>query len=138
MDLKNMATQLLMEKMGGNADAGTASSALDDLLGGGGGFDLGRVVSQFTGEGGELAHKAQSWLGDGANEAISVDQIKQVIGSDKISAFAQKLGVDADTAGASLSQFLPEVIDKSSSGGNLLDSVGGVGGLRGLASRFFK
>ena len=31
-----------------------------------------------------------------------------------------------------------QVVDKSSQGGNLLDSVGGVAGLAGLASKFLK
>jgi hypothetical protein len=30
------------------------------------------------------------------------------------------------------------MVDKSSSGGSLLDSVGGIGGLMGMASKFMK
>ena len=138
MDIKEIATQLLMSKINGANDSGTAASALDDLIGGSKGFDLSNIVGQFTGAGGDLASKAASWLGDGSNEAISPAQIQDAIGGDKIEAFASKLGIGREEASSSLSQVLPELIDKSSEGGNLLDSVGGVAGLAGMASKFFK
>ncbi len=138
MDIKSLATQLLMSKIGTANDSGAAASALDDLVGGSKGFDLGDIVGQFTGGAGDLASKAQSWLGDGSNESISPAQIQDAIGADKIEAFAAKLGIGRDEASSSLSQILPELIDKGSRGGNLLDSVGGAGGLAGLASKFFK
>jgi len=138
MDIKSLATQLLMSKLGTANDSGAAASALDDLVGGDKGFDLGDIVGQFTAGGGDLASKAQSWLGDGANEAISPTQIQDAIGGDKLEAFASKLGIGRDEASSGLSQILPELIDKSSRGGSLLDSVGGAGGLAGLASKFFK
>ena len=138
MDIKSLATQLIMSKIGGANDSGAASSALDDLVGGSGGFDLGDIVGKFTGSGGDLAEKAKSWLGDGGNESVSADQIQDAIGSDKIEAFAKKLGIGTEEASSSLSQILPDLIDKSSQGGNLLGSVGGLSGLAGLASKFFK
>jgi len=138
MDIKSLATELIMSKMGAANDSGAAKSALDDLVGGSGGFDLGDIVGQFTGSGGDLAEKARSWLGDGGNESISADQVQDALGADKIEAFARKLGVGTEEASSGLSQVLPELIDKSSKGGNLLDSVGGVSGLAGLASKFFK
>ncbi len=138
MDIKELATQLLMSKIDGANDSGAAASALDDLVGGSKGFDLGEIVGQFTGAGGDLASKAASWLGDGANDEISAAQIQDAIGGDKIDGFASRLGIGRDEASSSLSQILPELIDKSSSGGNLLDSAGGVAGLAGMASKFFK
>lgn len=138
MDIKSLATQLIMSKISGANDSGAAESALSDLVGGNKGFDLGDIVGQFTGSGGDLASKAKSWLGDGANDSISPSQIQDAIGGDKIEAFASKLGIGKEEASSSLSQILPELIDKSSQGGNLLDSVGGVKGLAGLASKFFK
>jgi len=138
MDLKNLATQLIMNKIGGTGDASTAESAVGELLGGTDKFDLGALVGQFTGAGGDVASKAKSWLGDGANDAISPDQLKEALGTDKIDAFAAKLGVDRETASGGLADMLPQLIDKGSSGGSLLDSAGGVGGLAKLASKFFK
>ncbi len=138
MDIKELATQMLMQKLGGNAESNAAASALDDLVGGDKGFDLGAIVGKFTGSGGDLAQKAQSWLGDGSNESLSPAQLDEAIGSDKIEAFAAKVGVSKEQASSSLSQALPELIDKSSRGGSLLESIGGTKGLAGLASRFLK
>lgn len=136
MDLKNLAAQVLLDKMDANANPETAKSALEEISAGNG-FDLGSIVSQFTSEGGELASKVSSWLGDGANEPISAEQVQSAIGSERISSFAQKLGISTESASSSLSELLPELIDKSSQGGNLLAAVNGGGGLRGLASKLF-
>ncbi len=138
MDLKSLATQILMEKIGAANNPAAAESALDNLADGDKSFDLSDIVGKFTGSGGDLAAKAQSWLGDGANESISASEVQDAIGSDKISAFAEKLGIGADEASSSLSEILPQLIDKSSQGGSLLESIGGTGGLAGLASKFFK
>ena len=138
MDIKSLATQLIMSKIGGANDSGAAASALDDLAGGSNGFDLGDIIGKFTGSGGDLASKAKSWLGDGSNDSISPAQLQDAIGGDKIEAFASKLGIGKEEASSSLSQILPELIDKSSQGGNLLDSVGGVKGLASMAAKFFK
>ena len=138
MDIKSLATQLLMSKLNGANDSGAAETALDDLVGGNKGFDLGDIVGKFTGGNNDLASKAKSWLGDGANDSISPSEIQDAIGSDKIEAFASKLGIGREEASNKLSEVLPELIDKSSQGGNLLDSVGGVSGLAGMASKFFK
>ena len=138
MDIKSLATQLLMSKLNGANDSGAAETALDDLVGGSKGFDLGDIVGQFTGGTSDLASKAKSWLGDGANASISPSEIQDAIGADKIEAFAAKLGIGREEASNSLSEVLPELIDKSSQGGNLLDSVGGMSGLAGMASKFFK
>jgi len=138
MDVKSLATQLLMKQIGKTNDSTAAESALGELIGGGDSFDLGAIVGQFTGAGGDVADKAKSWLGDGANQSIDANQLKDALGADKIDAFAAKLGVDRDEASDGLSKILPQLIDKGSQGGNLLESVGGVGGLASMASKFFK
>ncbi len=138
MDFKKLATQILMDKVGSANNSGAAEAALDKLVGGNSGFDLGDVVGKFSGSGGDLAKKARSWLGDGSNDSISPAQLQDALGTDKIKAFASKLGIDQDEAASSLSQILPELIDKSSQGGKLLGSIGGRTGLTGLASKFFR
>jgi len=137
MNFKNLATQILMNKIGNANNSGDAASALDNLVSGSKGFDLGEIVSKFQGSG-DLASKAKSWLGDGANESISASQVQEAIGTDKIAAFASKLGIDKDTAGNKLAEILPELIDKSSQGGDLIGALGGKGMLAGLASRFLR
>ena len=138
MDLKSLATQLLASKLGGSQTESAAESALGNLIGNGNQFDLAGMVEQFTGGGADIAEKAKSWLGDGQNAKISESQIESVIGTDKISQFAKQLGIGQDEAKSSLTDILPQLIDKGSRGGGLLDSIGGVGGLAGMASKFLK
>lgn len=140
MNFKNLATQVLMRKIGDANNSDDAASALDKLVGGRKGFDLGEIVGKFQGSGGQLANKAKSWLGDGPNESISATQVQEVIGSDKIAAFASKIGIDRETASRKLAAILPELIDKSSQGGELLNAASGKskGVLAGLASRLLR
>ena len=138
MDLKSLATKLLVNKLGGSQNESTAESALGNLIGKGDKFDLASMVEQFTGANAGIAEKAKSWLGDGRNDDISESQIEDVIGADKIGEFAAQLGIGRDEAKSGLTDILPQLIDKGSRGGGLLDSVGGIGGLAGMASKFLK
>lgn len=144
MDLLKMgATMFMNSKQSGDAgsglDMGALTSALTGLMGGsgggGGGLDLGSLVSRM--DAGGLGAVAQSWLGDGANEAISPGQITELLGGDTVSNFASQLGLSNDEAAGGLADALPQMLDKASSGGSLLDSIGGVSGAIGLAGKLF-
>ena len=138
MDITKLAAQLLSDQFGGKASAENASSALSELAGDGkGGIDLGDIVGKMTSSGG-LGSIVQSWLGDGDNDDIEPSQLTEMFDGEKISKFAQALGVSQDDAASGLSQLLPRLIDKSSSGGSLLDSVGGIGGAMNMAKGLFK
>ena len=141
MDIMNLATQLLASKLGAStsgSDTASLQSALGGLLGGSNGqdIDLGSIVSNLQNSG--LGDLAQSWLGDGENEHISESQIENMLGSDKVQQAASQMGANPGELLAGLQDLLPQMIDQSSSGGNLLDSVGGISGLAGLASKFLK
>jgi uncharacterized protein YidB (DUF937 family) len=60
-----------------------------------------------------------------------------MLGADKISEFASKLGLSNEEAAGGLSEALPQMVDKASSGGSLLDSIGGISGAVGLAGKLF-
>jgi uncharacterized protein YidB (DUF937 family) len=86
---------------------------------------------------GGLGAIAQSWLGDGDNQPVSPEQVTNMFGADKISEFASKLGLSNEEAAGGLSEALPQMVDKASTGGSLLDSIGGVSGAIGLAGKLF-
>lgn len=140
MDLMKLATQVLASKLGGSAgnDTGMLQSVIGSLLGGSGnqGIDLGSLVGNL--QNGGLSDIAESWLGDGDNAEISESQVESLLGSDKLKEAAQQLGADQGELLSGLKEMLPQVVDKSSSGGSLLDSVGGIGGLASMASKFLK
>jgi uncharacterized protein YidB (DUF937 family) len=101
------------------------------------------MVSGMQGSGnGDLMSIAASWLGKGENAPVSGGQLTQMLGSDKIAAFAQQLGLSQEQAISGLQAAIPQVVDKASPEGkldlgNMLDAVGGVSGAIGLASKLF-
>jgi len=137
MDLMQIGAQLLQSKLGSNVDTGDIMSALSGLFDGD--MDIGSLISKMQGNGG-LASMAASWLGDGDNTAMSGSQIMDIFGQDKMSEFASKLNVDEGTASNGLADMLPQLVDKASSGGSMLESamgsMGGADGLMGMAGKF--
>lgn len=125
----------LSGEAGSKLDTDAIISALSGLTGSSGGLDLQSLVQNFNTSG--LGEIASSWLGDGDNQGISPDQLGKVIGTDQISDFASKLGISSEEAAGGLADALPQMVDKASSGGSLLESIGGVEGAIGLASKLF-
>ena len=79
--------------------------------------DLGGIVNQL--QQGGLATQVQSWLGNGANMPVSVDQLRAALGNEHVREIAQHLGVPVDQALNLLSQHLPDMVDKASPNGEL-------------------
>lgn len=135
MDLKKLAIGMVAQKLGGNNDA--VGAVMGSLLGGGNtrGLDVGSLVSGLQSKG--LGNIAESWLGDGENAPISADQLKDVLGGDKVAAAAAELGTDEGSLLSGLQDALPQLVDKSSQGGSLLDAAGGLGGMANMAKKLF-
>ena len=138
-DLLSMGADLFKNKLdqdGNGLDANDISHALSGLLGNDKGeLNLGGLIEKMNGSG--LMDVAQSWLGDGDNAKIESKQVNEMFDNDAISIFAEKLGIGEDQARDTLGETMPKMVDKSSQGGSLLDSVGGISGAVNLASRFF-
>jgi len=132
MDIKSIAMKLIAQKMGGNSAA--MSGVLGNLIGQGNEMDIGGLVSGFKEKG--LGDVADSWLGDGDNAEISADQLKDVLGAEKVSQAAAELGTDEGSLLSGLKDSLPQVVDQASNGGSLLESLGGLGGVAGMAKKF--
>ena len=136
MDIAQIATQLLSDNLGVDIDPATLSSSLSQLLGDGqGNIDLAGLASRI-GSSGELSSVLSSWLGDGANSPISADSLMGILGESQVADFAANVGTDTGTAAAGLAEMIPQMMDKASSGGSLLDAAGGLDGLMGAAKSF--
>ena len=135
MGLLKMGQQLLGDKLGDNA--GGMMEALSGLTSGEG-LDLGGIMEKM--KAGGMGDQLESYLGDGENQEMSADQVKSAFGEEGISNFADKLGVDTDTAASQLKDVLPGLVDKASSGGSIAESLtgGGAGGLLDMAKGFLK
>lgn len=123
---------------GSGLDLGTLTSALSGLTGGNsdnGGMDLGSILGNM--QSGGMASMAKSWLGDGDNDAMDDNNVMDMFGASKISEFASQLGMTESEAIGGLRDAMPEMVNNASSGGSLLDSIGGIGGAINMASKFF-
>ncbi|RJF88408.1 DUF937 domain-containing protein [Oleomonas cavernae] len=137
MDIIQLGIKLLQEHFGSQVNADAIGGALGKLLGGGDGkLDLAGLVSRFSGNGG-LQGLVGSWLGDGPNQGIDASQILSIFGGDKVGSFAQEVGVSTDAAAGGLAAAIPQMIDKFSSSGNLLESTGGLAGVLDVAKKLF-
>jgi uncharacterized protein YidB (DUF937 family) len=75
------------------------------------------IVAQLEQQG--LGGTVRSWVGTGANQAITPDQIHQAFGSDIVKELASKVGLSPDVLAAKLSQVLPTAIDKLTPAGSV-------------------
>jgi len=139
--LKMGASAFMNSNKSGEAGSGLniemIVSALSKLIGdnGQGELDIAGLLAKM--QGGGLAQIASSFLSSGDNEEMSLSSVIDLFGSDKITNFASELGLSESEAAGGLSDAIPQLIDKASSGGSLLNSVGGLGGAMGFAGKLF-
>jgi uncharacterized protein YidB (DUF937 family) len=112
------------------APTGSTGGGIGDVLKGGlggllGGAAAGSVLSGGLGDlmkqlqqGGQ-GETANSWVGNGANKAISPDDLAGALGADQINSLASQTGLSQDDLLSGLSQYLPKVIDHLTPDGRL-------------------
>ncbi|WP_395822840.1 YidB family protein [Collimonas sp.] len=110
---------LLKALQGGGADAAAGQAA-----------GTGGLLSAFEGAG--LGSVVQSWIGNGQNQAISPDQVQQVLGGGHLQELAQAAGISPNEAASHLSEILPGLVDKLTPNGQVTEPAGGIGDLAGL------
>jgi uncharacterized protein YidB (DUF937 family) len=73
------------------------------------------IIAQLEQQG--LGATARSWVGVGANQPISPDQVHQALGTETIKDLAAKAGISVDDLTKKLSSILPQAIDHLTPGG---------------------
>ena len=68
------------------------------------------LVQKFHDKG--LGTIVSSWVGTGANQAISPDQLTHALGADRVQQLAQAAGKPAGSVASELSALLPMMVDK--------------------------
>jgi uncharacterized protein YidB (DUF937 family) len=98
---------------------------------------LGGLIAKFQQAG--LGDVMGSWLGSGQNQAISGEQLTEVLGPDAMSGLAAKLGLNQDEAAGQLSSILPGVIDRLTPQGQAPQGgLGDSGELMGMLDRLLQ
>jgi uncharacterized protein YidB (DUF937 family) len=115
--------------MGGAGASSPMGGVLSSLLSGGGqaggmgasgmGGGLGGLVSQFEQAG--LGHLAQSWVGNGANQPVSPQQLQSVFGQSQVQSMASQAGMQPNDFLSQLSQHLPNAVNGMTPNGRLPD-----------------
>jgi len=110
--LDNLESMAMSKAAGSNPAVAGILEMIQNHPGG-----LNGLVQSFHQNG--LGGPVNSWTGTGENQPATAEQIQQVLGSEKVQAFAQKMGVTPEAAGSTLAQLLPTVIDKLTPGGTV-------------------
>ena len=126
-----------MGALQGGGQSGAGGDVLMQVIGsllqgqggaGGAAGGLGALLQQL--QQGGLGDAAQSWVSTGPNLPVSADQLQSALGADRIDALAQQVGLPAGDLSSQLAQFLPQVVDQLTPGGQL--PAGGGADLGGL------
>ena len=125
----------LLAMLGNQPELMQAAGSLlgnDGQLGG-----LSGLVEKFQQAG--MGDVMASWVGTGANQPISGDQLSSVLGSDAVAGMAAKFGINpADLAGQ-LSSVLPGLVDKLTPQGEVpVAGLGNGGDLMGMLGGLLK
>ena len=116
MGILDRVVGTVTEALSGGAQSSLGKAALD-LLGSQQVGGVQGLTALFQQKG--LGKIVASWTSTGPNQAISADQIQQALGSDTITALAQKAGISPDQARQSLAQLLPSLVDKLTPNGQI-------------------
>jgi uncharacterized protein YidB (DUF937 family) len=66
-----------------------------------------------------LSSEADSWVGTGANQHVSADQMRSVVGQNVVQQVAQEAGISEDEAAGVLAQVVPQFVNGLSPNGQL-------------------
>ena len=106
----------------GGGPGGGQAALIQALLGmlagqGGQGGGLADLVARF--QQGGLGDVMGSWVGTGQNLPVSPDQLGNVLGDDLLGQLSTSTGMNGGDLLGSLSQVLPQVVDRLTPGGEL-------------------
>jgi len=104
---------------GGGQQSGMGMAGQQGGMMGGMGGGLGGLMSQFQQAG--LGHIAQSWVGNGPNQAVSPDQLHSVLGQEQVQSMASQAGMQPQDFLSQLSQHLPGAVHGMTPNGTLPD-----------------
>jgi uncharacterized protein YidB (DUF937 family) len=133
--LDQLAGQVL-GSMGGQQAAGGQGDLMGSVMGmieRAGGVQA--ILQQLQQSG--LGDQVASWIGTGANQAVSGSQLSEALGAGNIAGMAQQAGIDPQQASAGLAQLLPQIIDQLTPGGQLPDNALLEQGLSMLKGKLF-
>lgn len=109
---------LLGDVLGGRGGTGSGGLLVGALLKSIGGDDpLGELLTRLRAAG--LGLQTRSWVGLGADQSVTGDQLRQALGADLLDRVAGEAGISPDQAADDLAQALPPAVDRLTPDGEL-------------------
>ncbi|MEU9449151.1 YidB family protein [Streptomyces sp. NPDC048277] len=110
-DLESMLGSLLGDE---GKDEGKGAGLLTALIGamshGQGGGSLGGLLETLARSG--LTAQQDSWVGTGANQPVTGDQLRQALPDDALQQVAEETGTTPQKAADQLARVLPDAVDR--------------------------
>jgi uncharacterized protein YidB (DUF937 family) len=118
-----MDVNALVKKVTSGAQGAQGSlSSLMNTMGGQTHAGFNNLLSTLSNNG--LADQVKSWVGKGANQDVSGQQVASALGPDKLNEVAQSTGLSQSQVADHLAQQLPTVVDKLTPDGSVPDEAG--------------
>jgi uncharacterized protein YidB (DUF937 family) len=102
-------------KLGGQQGQEGGLASLQKLFSSSGGLE--GMTSKLTNSG--LGKQVQSWVGTGANQPVSGQQVQQAVGPDQIHAVAEQAGISDEEASDQVAQAMPEMVNQATPQGQI-------------------
>ena len=122
--LESLVSQVLGNQPSTTAAPSGIAGVLMQMLGGQGGTQpqeggVSGLLDKFRAAG--LGHVADSWVGTGANQPISPQQLETVFGHNQVQDMSRQAGMQSGDFLSQLSQHLPRMVDGMTPDGRLPD-----------------
>lgn len=105
----------LLKQLGGQGNSNGLLAAAMALVQQQGGIE--GLVKKFQGAG--LGDVMQSWVGTGANAAVSGSQLESALGADAVASAASQAGVTPAEVSSGLASVLPELVNTLTPNGQI-------------------
>lgn len=135
MGLFDEVVSIVGKQLGGGQQSGLIEQAMAMInnpeMGG-----LAGLIAKF--QKGGLGDVVSSWVGTGANQSVSADQIINALGADRVQEIAGKVGLSGNQVSDGLASLLPQIVDKLTPDGNIPEGNALEQGISSLAEKFLK
>jgi uncharacterized protein YidB (DUF937 family) len=136
MGLFDEVVSIIGKKLGGDSQQNSlieqAMAMINNPETGG----LSGLIEKFQKNG--LGEVVSSWIGTGANQPVSADQINNALGTESIIEIAGKVGVSRKQISEGLASILPQIIDKLTPDGKVPEGSMLEKSLSALARKYLK
>jgi uncharacterized protein YidB (DUF937 family) len=70
-----------------------------------------------------MGQRFNSWVGTGANEAVSPGEVNHLLGDESIDQLAQQTGMPREEVSSNLAELMPQIVDQLTPDGQIPDDA---------------